>query len=197
MLKTYWLSACAGSNPVPRIVKMKKNKIKKTKKFKKSEYKQRKPIKKLKIELGKHKKYVLDTSVIIKKIVSKLIYSGLRGRIIIHNAVIAELEHLANLGKEEGFFGLEELAKLQKLKKKFKIKIVFYGKRPTQSQIRYAKLGEIDALVRELAYKHKAILITSDYVQAKSALAYGIKVKFIKIKSKPKPKKRFKFFRFS
>jgi len=128
---------------------------------------------------------------LIKKIISNLIYKGLRGSLIVHNAVVAELEHLANIGKQEGFYGLEELEKLQKLKKQFKFQIEFQGNRPFPNQIRYAKFGEIDALVRDLAYKSKAILITADYVQAKSALAYGIKVKFIKTKIEKTEKIKF------
>jgi len=167
-----------------------------TKKFVKSEYKRKKPINSFNIII-KNGRYVLDTSTIIKKIISKLICGGLRGTLIIHNAVVAELEHLANLGVKEGFVGLEELEKLQILKKKNNIKILFIGKRPSPSQIRYAKFGEIDALVRELAYKTKSILITADYVQAKSALAYGIKVRFIKTKKKEIQKKKtiFRFFK--
>lgn len=182
--------------------KMKKSRKKKDpfrkpkKRFRKSEYKRKKPIRKLKLQTGKPQRYVLDTSAIIKKIPSKLIMKGIRGTIIIHNAVVAELEHLANLGDEAGFDGLEELGKLQGLKRKYKFYISFQGRRPSPAQIRYAKFGEIDALVRELAYKNKAVLITADYVQAKSALAYGIRVRFIPTKkAKPVPKKRF--FRFA
>lgn len=176
--------------------KQKNSKKPKAKKFKKSEYKKKKPIKKLEIEAGKRCKYVVDTSVLIKKIISKLIKKEkeFKGTLIVHHAVIAELEHLANLGKEEGFIGLEELAKLQELKKKYKFCIYFQGKRPTPAQIRYAKFGEIDALIRELAYKNKAILITADYVQAKSAEAYGIKVKFVKTRKIPEKKKKRIFF---
>lgn len=166
-----------------------------TKKFKKSEYKRKRPIKKLKLEAGKVQRYVLDTSAIIKKIPSKLIMKGIRGTFIVHNAVVAELEHLANLGEKEGFDGLEELGKLQGLKRRYNFYVSFQGRRPSPAQIRYAKFGEIDALVRELAYKNRAILITADYVQAKSALAYGIRVRFIPTKkAKPVPKRRF--FRF-
>lgn len=166
------------------------------KKFKKSEYKRKKPIKKFELKAGKPGRYVLDTSAIIKKTASKLVLRGVKGTFIIHSSVVAELEHLANKGEKEGFEGLEELGKLQELKRKYKFSISFQGQRPTPAQIKFAKSGEIDALVRALAYKTKAILVTADYVQAKSALAYGIKVRFIPTKkTKPAPKK--KFFRFT
>ena len=136
-------------------------------------------------------KYLVDTSAIIHRKVSKLAKNGLKGLILIPNAAIAELENLANKGQDVGFKGLEEIAKLHKLKN---LKIHFVGPRPSEHQIKYAKSGEIDALIRNLAYQQKAILITADIVQSKSAAAYGIRVLFHKVRFK-KPKKKFLFFR--
>jgi len=136
-------------------------------------------------------KFVVDTSAIINKKVSSLASKGLNGLILIPNAAMAELENLANRGNEIGFDGLEEIARLHNFKK---LQVRFVGSRPSEHQIKYAKSGEIDALIRGLAYENKAILITADVVQAKSAEAYGLKVLFIKTKvEKPKPK--FLFFK--
>ena len=134
--------------------------------------------------------YVIDTSAIINKFLNSLIRKGLKGKIIIPNAVMAELENLANKGKEEGFLGLEEVAKIHKFKQ---IKIHFSGLRPSEHQIRFAKSGEIDALIREIAIKNHATLITSDLVQAKSSQAYGLNILFLKPKTKKK--KRFWFWK--
>ena len=132
------------------------------------------------------KKYVLDTSAIIEKIPSKLIKEKkLSGEILITNASISELENQANKRQEIGFLGLEEIQNLQQIKSK-NIKIRFIGDRPTPDQIKFAKAGEIDALIRELAFKEKATLITADRVQAESAKAFNVNVKFIE----PKPFKR-------
>jgi len=134
-------------------------------------------------------RYLVDTSVIAQKKLFRLFKEKLSGEVLIPNAVIAELENLANRGNDAGFHGLEEVAKMHKLKPRVKIK--FIGLRPTGHQIKYAKSGEIDALIRELAFDNHATLITADLVQSKSAMAYGIKVFFIKTK-KPEPaKKRF------
>lgn len=135
--------------------------------------------------------YLVDTSVIAQKKLYRLFRKKLSGTILIPNAVIAELENLANKGNDAGFYGLEEVARMHKLKPRVKIK--FIGLRPTEHQIKYAKSGEIDALIRELAYKHRAVLITADKVQAKSALAYGIKIFFIKTRQKKKKRKFFLF----
>jgi len=141
---------------------------------------------------GQKKNYVVDTSAIINKFLPSLIRRGLNGKIIIPNAVMAELENLANKGREEGFIGLEQVTKLHKQRN---IKIYFQGTRPTEMQIRYSKSGEIDALIRNIAKKNRAVLVTADLVQAKSAQAYGIQVIFLRAKSRIQKKKKFLFWR--
>ncbi len=149
--------------------------------------------KSLKTKLTIQKKiYVVDTSAIINKFLPALIKKGLNGKIIIPNAVMAELENLANKGVEEGFLGLEEVANIHQYKQ---VKIHFQGLRPTEMQIKYAKSGEIDALVRSIAKQNNAVLITSDLVQAKSAQAYGIQVIFLRPKIKNIKKKGFLFWK--
>jgi ATPase len=140
------------------------------------------------------KKYVPDTSVIIERKITKLIRDKkISGEIIIHNAVLSELEAQANKRKEIGFLGLDELKELQSLKKSKKIKIRFVGKRPTSDQIKFAKAGEIDALIRDLAFTESATLITADKVQSESAQAYGLNVKFI---AQKKPKEGLEIEKF-
>ncbi|MBI2448822.1 hypothetical protein HYV49_00830 [Candidatus Pacearchaeota archaeon] len=99
--------------------------------------------------------YVVDTSAIINKTLKSLIKRGLQGKIIIPHAVMAELESLANKGREEGFIGLEEITQLHHIKE---IRINFDGIRPTEHHIKYAKSGEIDALIRQSAIKNKVLL---------------------------------------
>ncbi|MBS3163343.1 Flp pilus assembly complex ATPase component TadA [Candidatus Woesearchaeota archaeon] len=128
-------------------------------------------------------KHVLDTSVIIEGIASNLIKEKkLKGKVIITNASVAELENQANHGLEIGYIGLEELEKLQDFQKKKKISIEFLGPRPNIAQISLARSGEIDALIRSIAHDQKATLVTADRVQAASAKAFGIPLKFIEMK---------------
>lgn len=124
------------------------------------------------------KSYVIDTSVIIEGLVSNFIKGKkIKGNIIIPKAVLAELEHQANQGQEIGYLGLEELQSLQKLAKEEKIKLSFTGERPNIYQITNAKTGgEVDALIRDIAYSEGAILITADKVQSESAKALGMEV---------------------
>lgn len=140
------------------------------------------------------KVYVPDTSVLIEGIVSKLIENKeIAGTIIVHNASVSELESQANSRREIGFLGLDELKKLQELKKEGKIDLRFTGLRPTHDQIKHAKSGEIDALIRNMAFEEGATLITADIVQAESAKAFGLEVRFVEHK---RPKSRLKIERF-
>ncbi|MBS3167533.1 Flp pilus assembly complex ATPase component TadA [Candidatus Woesearchaeota archaeon] len=124
------------------------------------------------------KKYVTDTSVIVEKIVSQYIKDKkISGKLLVPKAVLAELENQANTGQEIGFIGLEELQNLQDLAKKGKIELSFVGERPNLYHIIEAKRrGEIDAVIRDIAYNEDAILITADRVQSESAKALGMQV---------------------
>ena len=126
--------------------------------------------------LEKFDKIVPDTSVIIEGLLSKKIFrKEIQAKeIIIHEAVIAELEHQANQNKAIGFLGLDEIQMLRELATTYELK--FGGQRPRAAEIRHASLGEIDSLIRQLAFDESGTLITSDKVQSEVALARGIKV---------------------
>ncbi len=129
---------------------------------------------------------VPDTSIIIERWLSRKIKDGKLNdvKIVIPNAVVAEIEYQANTGKAIGFAGLEELKALRELAEQKKIELEFFGDRPSPSQIKYASKGEIDALIRKQARELGAKLITSDYIQASLAKAEGIETEYIKIKKK-------------
>src|SRR3989344_7540266 len=122
------------------------------------------------------KKYVIDTSAIIEKAVTTFHKEKkLDGIILIPNAVVGELENQANKGQEIGFIGLEEIQQIRNLN----LKIEFVGERANETQIKFAKSGEIDALIREIAHKEKAVLITADKVQSESGKAFGLEVIYL------------------
>ncbi len=122
-------------------------------------------------------KIVPDTSVVVDGRVTGYVSQG--SEVIISEAVISELEAQANMGQETGDSGLEELAALRKMHEKGIIELAFKGERPSYQQIKLADNGEIDALVRYLASKEEAELLTSDIVQAQIARAKGIKVRYL------------------
>jgi ATPase len=123
-------------------------------------------------------KIVPDTSVIIDGRITELIKAGKlkKADVIIPMAVLAELEHQANMGKETGINGLNEIVELQNLSKEGKIYIHFHGKYPTKEEIEY---GRVDAIIREIAEEVGATLFTSDRIQAQAAKAKGLNVFYI------------------
>lgn len=125
---------------------------------------------------------VPDTSVVIDGRVSARVKSGaLAGkRIVIPEAVVAELEAQANHGRETGTKGLEELRRLSELAKTGKIELEYVGVRPDLDQIKLAGGGEIDAMIRDVALEIGASFLTSDTVQFKVAQAMGIDVEYVR-----------------
>ncbi len=124
-------------------------------------------------------KICLDTSIIIDKFVSKNIekFQNLK-EIIIPIAALDELQNQASKGRIEGIIGLNEIKEIRQLVKD-KIKISFLGSRPTLEDIKLARGGRIDALIRDVAKENNATLLTADYVQALVAEAEGIDVIYI------------------
>lgn len=126
------------------------------------------------------KVFVADTSVIVDgRLTQYLETLGEKVKVVIPEAVVAEIEHQANEGKAIGHVGLEELKKLRKMADGDKILLEFYGERPELWQIRRAKAGEIDHMVREVARELNAVLITGDQVQRDIAIAKGIEVVYL------------------
>jgi len=128
---------------------------------------------------------VPDTSILISRKLTQLIDKGeLKAkniRILVPEFVVDELQAQAGKGKEIGFLGLEEIKELRKKK----IRLEFVGRKPTLEEIRLAKSGRIDALIREVAQGRRATLYTKDLVQAIVAETYDVKVKYIKDDKSP------------
>jgi ATPase len=124
-------------------------------------------------------KFVIDTSSIIHGVLREFVEKEKNIEIIIPVAVIDELQAQASKGREPGFIGLEEIKKVREIAEKKKIKISFVGERPSLEEIKLARSGRIDALIRDVAKKENATLLTGDFVQALVAEAEGVKVKHI------------------
>lgn len=141
-------------------------------------------------------KICLDTSIIIDGKITELVEKGdFDGyELIIPIAVLDELQAQASRGKEHGFVGLEELKKIRSMAEKKKIKMRFTGERPNMEDIRLAKSGRIDAIIRDVAKNENAILYTADYVQALVGEAEGVKVKHYAGEIKTSGLKFEKFF---
>jgi ATPase len=144
------------------------------------------------VEVSNNVKIVPDTSIIISGKLVELLEKGELGQceIIFPAAVIDELQAQASKGREIGFRGLEKVKKIRELAEMKGYIVRFSGERPTLEDIKLAKSGRIDAIIRDVAKNEQAILYTSDYVQALVAEAEGIPVKYIEAYER-KPKLSF------
>ena len=144
----------------------------------------------------KMKCIIPDTSAVIIGAISELMEKEDLDypEIIVPEAVVCELEHQANANRSEGRRGLKELQKLQELQYEGELSVSFKGKRPTNYDIKYAKSGEIDSIIRDLARSEMGTLLTNDKVQAETAKAQGIPVYFYKQEYVEKPLSIEKFF---
>ena len=125
---------------------------------------------------------MVDTSIIIDGEITKLIESGsLKDcEIIIPVAVLDELQSQASQNKDYGFVGLEEIKKIRDLVQKNNIVLRFEGERPSMDDIKLARHGRIDAIIKDIAKKNNATFYTADYVQALVAQAEGVKTSYSK-----------------
>ncbi|VVC05537.1 putative KH and PIN-domain containing protein [uncultured archaeon] len=127
-------------------------------------------------------KIVVDTSIIIDGEITKLIESGKIKdcEIIIPVAVLDELQAQASQNKDYGFVGLEEIKKIRELVTTKDIILRFEGERPSMDDIKLARHGRIDAIIKDIAKKNDATFYTADYVQALVAQAEGVKTSYSK-----------------
>ncbi len=142
-------------------------------------------------------KFVLDTSIIIDGEITKMLQASkieAGSDIIIPLAVLDELQSQASTNKEHGFVGLEEIKKMRELCITKNINLRFVGQRPDLEDIRLAKHGRIDAIIKDVAMEESATLMTADYVQALVAEAQGIKAIHIRSPTKTKDLEFEKYF---
>ena len=125
---------------------------------------------------------VADTSVIINGYLADRIESGSirNSEVIIPQAVFDELQSQASNHKQQGFVGLEQIQKLNKLSGSFGLKIILKGSHPSIDDIKFASSGRIDALIIDIAKQNNAILYTSDNVQHLVAVAVVVQTVFLK-----------------
>jgi ATPase len=141
-------------------------------------------------------KYVVDTSIIIDGEITKLIEAGTltNCEIIIPVAVLDELQSQASQHKDYGFVGLEEIKKIRDLAEKNNIILRFEGERPSMEDIKLARHGRIDAIIKDIAKKNGATFYTAVYVQALVAQVEGVKTSYSKPQIKISDLEFEKFF---
>ncbi len=100
--------------------------------------------------------------------------------IIIPIAVLDELQSQASDNKEHGIDGLEEIRKIRELCGSRGVLLHFTGQRPTLNDIRLAKKGRIDSIIKDVARENDATLLTADYIQYLVASAQGVNSELLK-----------------
>ena len=127
------------------------------------------------------KRFIPDTSAIINGRLKTLVKENffVAGTvIIIHAALLAELEHQANDGKKIGLKGLNQLKEIRELCIQKDVDFSYGGRIP-----RNYDLSEIDALIRNFTWQKRGTLITSDKIQNLSSQSIGINTIFLKSRS--------------
>ncbi|MFP4628156.1 MAG: PIN domain-containing protein, partial [Halobacteriales archaeon] len=122
-----------------------------------------------------------DTSVIVDGRVSEKIDDDTFTdvRVLVPEAVVAELEAQANEGLPAGWEGLKELQRLADMADEGRIDLEYIGERPDAIARGAADEGAVDAMIRSLAADRDALFFTSDVVQSEVARAKGIEVEYI------------------
>jgi ATPase len=124
---------------------------------------------------------VPDTSVVVDGRISKRVedgeYEG--ATVFVPEAVVGEVEAQANSGRQTGWDALEELQRLVELADEGRLEINYVGERAAEEDIQRAAAGAIDAIIRDVAMRHDARLLTSDIVQAEVAKGKGIDVEYL------------------
>lgn len=117
--------------------------------------------------------YVADIDAVIDGSILKMIESGeIRGRLVVHKAIIDFLGSEAFAGRSIGFTGLEELKKIFELGREL-IEVFVADEDRKQKEL---DINAVKAVTREYAWRVGGTLVTSDPVQAAIAKALGASV---------------------
>jgi ATPase len=123
---------------------------------------------------------VPDTSAVVDGRVTERLDAGeySAATVYVPEAVVGELESQANAGRDSGWDGLAELQRLVDRAGEG-LTVEYVGRRSTGDERSASHEGDIDALIRDLAERHDATLLTSDGVQAEVARAKGLAVDYV------------------
>jgi ATPase len=129
---------------------------------------------------------VPDTSAVVDGRVSERVEDGTYegATVFVPEAVVGELESQANAGRDTGWEGLGELKRLADFADAGTITVEYVGRRATGDEQSSAHEGNVDALIRDLAAKREATLLTSDVVQAEVARAKGLAVEYVEARTR-------------
>ncbi|BAA79425.1 conserved hypothetical protein [Aeropyrum pernix K1] len=126
-------------------------------------------------EYGGGEVYLLDLDSVVDGSALRMISSGgLRGRVLIHSALVDYLYSEAKRGRSAGYAGLAELSRLMDAGVG-DVEIVVVE---DDARVQPRDEGELKSVLRRYALRVGATLVTSDPVQARAARALGVSVLF-------------------
>jgi ATPase len=139
---------------------------------------------------------VLDTSAIIDGIFGRMLESGeiKDVEVCVPYAALDELQAQASRNVDVGFIGLAGLKKIRLFCESKGYRLFFYGPKPSFDDIRLAKKGRIDGMIRDVAREVNGTLYTADYVLYLTAEAEGVKCKHLRPEIKTKDLKFESYF---
>jgi ATPase len=114
--------------------------------------------------------------------------------VVIPIAALDELQSQASTSKEHGMVGLVEIKRIREQCSSRNINLRFSGSRPGLDEIRLAKHGRIDSIIKDVALEENAILVTADYVQSLVAEAQGVRCMYVRPPKVSKPLEFEKYF---
>jgi len=130
------------------------------------------------------KTYITDTTPIVAGTLRLALARGLiKGRLVIHTAIISVFEKLAKDGVSRGLVGLRELKELRQLAESEGDLFIEYV-RDLPEGYRWSPDMDVDAMVRDLAVEIGACLVTSEPLNAAVAEGIGLEVLYLEPPSK-------------
>ncbi|MBN2458619.1 Flp pilus assembly complex ATPase component TadA [Candidatus Woesearchaeota archaeon] len=144
----------------------------------------------------RYDRIVPDLSILVEGVLSKKLSSkGIEAdEIIIHEAILALLEHKANQNKVIGSLGIDEIDRLRGMAEKQGFSLGFRGVKPRYSELSRTEEWETDSKARQLAYDEDAIFITADKTQARIAKAKSTRCVFMDMRTGSRGIRLEKFF---
>ncbi|MCC6046065.1 MAG: Flp pilus assembly complex ATPase component TadA [Ignisphaera sp.] len=124
--------------------------------------------------------YIPDSSIIVARALSKLLKQGrLRGRVLIPKELISYFEFVAKKGIAIGYIGLQELANLRESVNEemgVELEVVESGMR----EFKEINEDAINIIIRDLAKRFGAKVITREPLQHLACKAMGVEVVLVK-----------------
>ena len=121
---------------------------------------------------------VPDFGALAEELISRNIENLKPKKILISETLFCYIEKLAQENHTQASIALEEIERLNSIKKKLGFELDFIGKTPGNVELKNMERHETDRAVRNLAFDEGETLYTISEMQARTSRAKGINVRF-------------------